>query len=199
PTTGSAAGSSTSTRATTPTSTPSSAGTSPSPRSTTTSPRTRRSTGSRPGTGRRAGTPGSLRAGRVAQRLHGADHPVGRGGDVEAEGAGHPLHRAVLREDLADDAAEPLGPAHLDEPPEQLAAEPLPLHVVADEQGELAVAGAGEADEPADAEERLAPLRVASHGDEGHLAVVVDEAEAGEALVGHAPAQLHQRGVAEVD
>ena len=45
----------------------------------------------------------------------------------------------------------------------------------------------------------IAGLGIGALGDQGHLAIVVDEADPGKALVRHAGAQLHRMEVAKRD
>ncbi len=78
-----------------------------------------------------------------------------------------------------------------DQPSEQLGAEPAPLESVGDQQGELGVAGAAELAQPADAQDLVPAVGDGrrSLGHQGHLAVVVDEADARQPLVRHPRAQ----------
>jgi hypothetical protein len=98
--------------------------------------------------------------------------------EPEAELLAHLPHADVLREDLRDDPLEaPVAP-HVEEPRQEREAESLSLHRVAYQRGELRVATPAQADEARHRDDLAAVF-----GDQRHLAVVVDEAEAREPLV----------------
>ena len=79
-------------------------------------------------------------------------------------------------------------------------AQSQPLEAVADQESELGLVRPPDLAQPADAQDLVVAGRgFVAFGDQRHLAVVVDEADPGQALVGDARAQLHRVEVAERD
>src|SRR3712207_9350123 len=101
------------------------------------------------------------------------------------------LHGVVLQEDICGDAPEALEAPDLQELAHEQGAEAPALESVPYEDRELCLfRNAAAAAEAADAQYLLLPgLWVRVFGDEGHLAVVVYKADAGQALVGCAPVE----------
>ena len=95
------------------------------------------------------------------------------------------LHAEVLGEDLGEDAVEAPVPPNRDQAGEQLAADPAAQERVAHVEGELGLAGERRAQQAPHRDQLAFAL-----GDEGHLAVVIDEADAGEPVVGHSRVEL---------
>src|SRR6185436_1409128 len=98
--------------------------------------------------------------------------------ELEAQVVADAAHRHVAREDGGDDALQLPVAADVDQPREQGAAEALPLHDVADQERELAVARPLQPGQPRHRHQPALEL-----GDQRHLPVVVDEAEPGQASV----------------
>ena len=85
---------------------------------------------------------------------------------------------SILETHVGTDRHDSLGPGDLHEAPEQLRPDALALVGIADEHREFGVVGTKDTREAADGDDLgRARLRVRALGDEGHLPVVVDEAD----------------------
>src|SRR5215213_1207886 len=132
-------------------------------------------------------------------RLH--DHLLSVAPEMEAEFLRDALHRVVIEEDLCCDASQMLGAADLEETAQEQRADAPTLEAVADEDRELSLVGDGAAAAEAGYAHDLMVfgLGVGPFGNERHLAVVVDKADARQALVGRALVEVHHVKVAHVN
>src|SRR5215217_6515505 len=135
----------------------------------------------------------------VEIRLHG--HLFGVSAEVEAELLQDALHGAVIEEYLCGDTTQTLGAGDLEEATQEQGADAPALEAVADEDRELRLFGDGAAAAKAGyAHDLTFPgLWIGVLGDQRHLAVVVYEADARQALVGRALVEVHHVEVAHVD
>src|SRR5215212_5559171 len=135
----------------------------------------------------------------VEIRLH--DHLFGVTPEMEAELLRDALHGVVVEEDLCRDTPQMLGAADLEETAQEQGADAPALEAVADEDRELSLVGDGAAAAEAGYAHDLTlfGLGVGPFGDERHLAVVVDKADARQALVCRALVEVHHVEVAHVD
>ena len=117
---------------------------------------------------------------------HGLDHWLAGGASQpKAELFAHALHLDVLGEDVAGDPGDLLVATDLEQAVEQRGAQSLPLEFVSDQECELGLVGLADLAQPADAEDlQFAGRGVLTAGHQGHFAIVVDEADPGQALVG---------------
>src|ERR1043166_4726758 len=94
--------------------------------------------------------------------------------ELESDLGADMLHRAVLRQNVADNALKLLVPANLNERAEQLRAQAQVVPMIADDQRELPVVCAVDFAQPANAENLvLSRPRNFVVGDQRHLAVVI--------------------------
>src|SRR5215204_791056 len=132
-------------------------------------------------------------------RLH--DHLFGVAAEVEAELLQDALHGAVIEEYLCGDTAQTLGAGDLEDASQEQGADAPALEAVADEDRELCLFGDGAAAAKAGyAHDLTFPgLWIGSLGAQRHLTVVVNKADARQALVGRALVEVHHVEVAHVD
>src|SRR5262249_46515529 len=117
----------------------------------------------------------------------------------EAELFAETAHRGVFRTDDADDAVNLLVTADLKQATQQLFAESLSLESVTDYKRELCLVSPPNLAQPTDAEDLMsAGFGIDAFGDQSQLAIVVNEANSGQTLVGDPRAQLHRVKVAKL-